>query len=366
MINIIAQFETTLSSGISKDSTTGILLSNSTGDNDGSTIPNGDYGIVIDERNSKREYAIITIDGFNFTFVKRGLSFIDGDTVKAGNKFDHRKGAVVKIVTHPILPLIVRTFNGQQAFGGIPLLPASRTISNPRHVVDKEYADEIAVAGVIASSTVRGNTKLSSDPSTASNPVALNSEEVSATAGANKVVRSNSNGKIAGDFISDNAESGLEVGTNGGTQIKLATNGGISKDSSGLSSVMTATASASDNSQISSDANKNMLFVGTSYVLAKEIQVKIGGKVRVKFDAKTDNQSNGFAKIYVDGIAVGTERTLTTSYTNYSEDILVRSFSSVQIYTKNAVAGSMSSDVKNFRISFDVTRDNTTGSVITN
>ena len=148
MINVIAQFETTLASGISKTSTSGVLLSNVTGDNDGATIPNGDYGVVIDERNSKREYAIITINGFNFTFVKRGLSFIDGDTVKDGNKFDHRKGAVIKIVTHPLVTLMVRAFNGQLPFGGVPTLPTTRTISDPRHIIDKEYADSLVTSSI--------------------------------------------------------------------------------------------------------------------------------------------------------------------------------------------------------------------------
>ena len=148
MINAIAQFETTLASGISKTSTTGVLLSNVTGDNDGATIPNGDYGVVIDERNSKREYAIITIAGFNFTFVKRGLSFIDGDTVKTGNQFDHRKGAVIKIVTHPLITLMVKAFNGELPFGGVPTLPTTRTISNPRSIVDKEYADSLVTSSI--------------------------------------------------------------------------------------------------------------------------------------------------------------------------------------------------------------------------
>lgn len=150
MINVIAQFKTILATGISKTATSGVLDSNSSSDNDGATIPNGDYGIVIDERNSSREYAIITVDGFNFTFVKRGLSVIDGITEKDANKFDHRKGAEIKIVSHPIIPLMSKTFNGLEPFGGIPLLPADRAFTNPRQVVDKEYADAIASAGILA------------------------------------------------------------------------------------------------------------------------------------------------------------------------------------------------------------------------
>ncbi len=156
MINVIAQFKTILATGISKTATSGVLDSNSSSDNDGATIPNGDYGIVIDERNSSREYAIITVDGFNFTFVKRGLSVIDGITEKDANKFDHRKGAEVKIVSHPILPLIVSVFNGKEAFGGVPLLPTDRELNLARQVVDKEYVDAISSAGILAMLVTKG------------------------------------------------------------------------------------------------------------------------------------------------------------------------------------------------------------------
>lgn len=150
MINAIAQFKTVLATGISKDSTAGVLASNSSSDNDGATLPNGQYGLVIDEKNGSREYAIIELDGFNFTFVQRGLSVIDGITEKDSNKFSHRKGAEVQIVSHPVLVRMVRAFNGLDAFGGVPLLPASRTFTNPRQVIDKEYADAIASAGILA------------------------------------------------------------------------------------------------------------------------------------------------------------------------------------------------------------------------
>jgi len=148
MIKVVAQFQTTLTAGISAAATTGVLESNTSADNDGATIPDGDYGIVIDERNSRREYAIITVSGFNFTFVLRGLSMLDGITEKASNKFAHRKGAEIKIVSHPIIARLVRAFNGEEAFAGVILLPDDRVISTNRQVVDKEYADSIIASGI--------------------------------------------------------------------------------------------------------------------------------------------------------------------------------------------------------------------------
>ena len=45
-IKAIAQFETNLASGISTASTIASLINNITNDNDGATLPNGDYGMV--------------------------------------------------------------------------------------------------------------------------------------------------------------------------------------------------------------------------------------------------------------------------------------------------------------------------------
>ena len=162
MINVIAQFQTTLTSGISAAATTGVLESNASADNDGATIPDGDYGIVIDERNGRREYAIITVSGYDFTFVKRGLSMIDGDTEKAGNTFAHRKGAEIKIVSHPVITQMVRIFNGDDPLTGILYNDAARTYTSDYQLVDKKYVDDVAIAGAAkASESVYGIAKLS-------------------------------------------------------------------------------------------------------------------------------------------------------------------------------------------------------------
>ena len=144
----VAQFETTLASGISKAATTAQLVSNITGDQDDTVLPSGDYGFVIDESNGQKEYCIGTVSGVDITFVKRGLSFIDGDTEKTGNKFAHRKGSSIKIVSFPIITRMLAQLNGDLALNGIPKLPSSRTINNSRHIADKEYVDNILASGI--------------------------------------------------------------------------------------------------------------------------------------------------------------------------------------------------------------------------
>lgn len=148
MIKAIAQFETNLASGISPTSTTVKLISNLTNDDDGATLPNGDYGFVIDSRNSNREYVIATVSGYDLTFTKRGLSYIDGDTVKTGNKKSHRKGASIKITSFPILVRMLEQMNGAQSLDGVLKLPSARSITDPRHITDKEYVDAIVSSGI--------------------------------------------------------------------------------------------------------------------------------------------------------------------------------------------------------------------------
>jgi len=78
-----------------------------------------------------------------------------------------------------------------------------------------------------------------------------------------------------------------------------------------------------------------VITASTTYVKIKEIQVERRGVYRVVFDFKSGSVINtAYAKIYLDGVAVGTERTdVTGSYVTYSEDISgVSSGSKIQIY----------------------------------
>ena len=54
----------------------------------------------------------------------------------------------------------------------------------------------------------------------------------------------------------------------------------------------------------------------------KEIVIIKGGILRISFDLKTDGGTTARGRIYRNGIAIGTERTTTSSsYVNFSEDI---------------------------------------------
>lgn len=107
--------------------------------------------------------------------------------------------------------------------------------------------------------------------------------------------------------------------------------------------------SASDTLQVSAD---NVAQTNTStYSLVKEIKVIYGGVIRVKADIKNTNGYNAANyKVYVNGVAVGTEKTSTTdgTYTTVSDDISVGAGDSVQAYLKTD--GVNQGYVRNFRI----------------
>lgn len=99
---------------------------------------------------------------------------------------------------------------------------------------------------------------------------------------------------------------------------------------------------ASSTSEVSTSA--------TSYTKLKEIYVPYGGTFSVYFEIKIDNGSGGRGRIYVNGVATGTERSSgSTSYAGYSENITVSAESLIQIYAY-FVSGGATTYIQNFLI----------------
>ena len=231
---IVADFRTSLATKISVGGTTASLQSNL--DDDGIALPDGTYFFTIDGDSSQKEHIVATNTGGNLTDIK---SISRQGVQTAGVKREHRVGAAVTITDFAHIKYLNDLLDGTTDLDGSKPLKydIDPTISDDKHLVTKKYVGD-AFSGVVgtASSTVFGTTKLSSDPVTPNNPVALNSEEVSATSGANKVPKANANGLIDSGFIIDNAaDSGLEEGANGGTKVKVKTAGGILIGADGLS-----------------------------------------------------------------------------------------------------------------------------------
>jgi len=106
----------------------------------------------------------------------------------------------------------------------------------------------------------------------------------------------------------------------------------------------------SSDSPIASTASINPTFVKV-----KEIEIKKGGDIRVKFSVRLDAVAGSQAKgrIYINGAAVGTERTTPLNddaWYTYTEDLTgLAAGDLVQIYACQTVAGS-NAEIKDFQI----------------
>lgn len=76
-----------------------------------------------------------------------------------------------------------------------------------------------------------------------------------------------------------------------------------------------------------------------SYVKVKELYTPFGGVMTISMEIENSGAAAGAAKIYIDGTATGTERSLTTTYVVHTEDLYVPQGSLVQVYAHNGSSG---------------------------
>lgn len=76
----------------------------------------------------------------------------------------------------------------------------------------------------------------------------------------------------------------------------------------------------SDNILADSSAEENT--ISATYVLLKEIAITRAGTYRTYFGLRSNNSNSVFARVYKNGVALGTERTTTSSMSvsYYAED----------------------------------------------
>ena len=107
------------------------------------------------------------------------------------------------------------------------------------------------------------------------------------------------------------------------------------------------------NSLLSSLDTERTVKNTATYQKLKEIIVRNHGQIKVYFEGKTSSNASakGKFRIYVNGVAVGTERSLTnqTTYQVYTENINVVSGDLVQLYA-NDDGSNYDAYVRNFRI----------------
>lgn len=167
-----AIFETSLAFPIATTDTSMNLASNIL--LGGATLPSGFTCFTLDQGQPNTEYTCGTVSGTSVTSLTRGIDPVTGYTSDANLIFSHRRGADIKITDFPVLTLLRNILNGTDTIANIISYTTHPTFSSNTQIVDKKYVDDIAIAGgANASSTVKGISKLSVDPVSPTNPIAV-------------------------------------------------------------------------------------------------------------------------------------------------------------------------------------------------
>jgi hypothetical protein len=238
---ILADFTTQLATEISVGGTTATLSSAT--DDDGVALPAGRYFFTIDGANSSKEHISCTLSGTSLTSIK-SVSRQGVETSGVARK--HRIGASVTITDFAHILQINNLLNGTTDLNASTPLEydGTATISSANQLATKDYVDGVAIAGSPdASTTVKGISKLSTAPVSASNPIAVGDNdgrvptqsENDALVGTSGTP-SSSNKYVTNDDVSNSGASGKIVRLNAtaypagdGSSITKATNLGITR-----------------------------------------------------------------------------------------------------------------------------------------
>jgi hypothetical protein len=151
---ISALFETSLASAMTAAATSFTVASGT--DRDGNAL-SGRYGFIIDEGTADEEFVIGTISSTTVTIEYRGIDADAPNTEVSGNKKAHRRGASVKITDYPIMGVVRNILNGDDTLPNKLSYASHPTFSSNTELIDKKYADDLALAGAPdASTTVKG------------------------------------------------------------------------------------------------------------------------------------------------------------------------------------------------------------------
>lgn len=215
-----------------------------------------------------------------------------------------------------------------------------------------------------ASTTVKGVVKLDTAPASASNPIAVGDnstrlptqDENDALAGTSGTP-SSSNKFVTNDDTASAATASKLARRNATGDVTVPTTPSASTDASSKSYVDTSVAynhsagtlqlAASDSEATSTDQ--------ANYQKLKEIQMssKADGTVTVTFEGKGTGSNSGtvYARVYINGVAQGTERALTFgSYTAYSENFAINPSDLIQIYGKGIAGNVQTATVQLFKV----------------
>ncbi len=164
-------FETSLASPITSTATSLTLTSNAV--RGGGSI-SGYTCLTVDEGTAQAEVVCGTVSSTSMTGITRGISYADGTTSVSANKFSHRRGANVKITDFPLLQILKAQNNGDATYPNAVSYEGAVTCASSTQLCPKSYVDSVTIAGgVDASTLLKGISKLSVNPVSVSNPIAV-------------------------------------------------------------------------------------------------------------------------------------------------------------------------------------------------
>jgi len=104
----------------------------------------------------------------------------------------------------------------------------------------------------------------------------------------------------------------------------------------------------------SADTERTGIKTSAVYAKQKEFRILQGGVVSVAFDLAGNTSEQLYGRIYVNGVAIGTERTIISSaaYETFTEDISVELSDLIQLYVKSSDSFAGAS-IKNFRLHWE-------------
>jgi hypothetical protein len=110
------------------------------------------------------------------------------------------------------------------------------------------------------------------------------------------------------------------------------------------------------NTNTPASSNSNVAITEGSYTKKKEIVCNLAGTWRVNFSLVGAAATTVYGRIYKNGVAYGTERSLSASITqSYSEDLAFSAGDLIQVYCYRASATNVS--IQDFQIKYDATQN---------
>ena len=140
-------FETSLASPISSTATSMTFTSNSVR---GGGSVSGYTCFTVDEGSAQAEVICGTVASTAVSSLTRGISYADGITAVAANKFSHRRGANVKITDFPLVQILKAQNNGDATFPNPLVYETGIGPVASGDLTDKEYVLSVVNGGPVS------------------------------------------------------------------------------------------------------------------------------------------------------------------------------------------------------------------------